>query len=893
MGANALSFLASAGAVASLARDLPAAAAAPARPRCELLLAGVAVRRKPIFIYLLWLGGVASGLWVLTMWVCLPLVVQRQHVAGFRAVRDRRRRGRHDGRLRRRQRGGQPAGQQHLTVRRPVALILLGNAIVGLGLLSMAAICAAASGDHVASLLVLAAAAFAVGGPLSDVPMATLRQTEFLPHEVAAVYRLAMVSDWGGTLVATLAGRAARGPCPGARDATLCNGHPRRGAHGLSCEERGREPRGRLPLSTKATPMTTRWILAAALAAVAGSATAATPDQVLLVINADSPASRTIGHDYRQQRGVNHVVKIHCIDSALSRDNETMPGTDYAAQVEAPIRVPEAARRHRLHRADQGRADPHRRRQDRRGVRLRRTAGIGRRRARRARLRQAPAQARSHSTTPACCVGSAWLNRYWNADEPFSHAKFGGYVVTRLDAFTVQQARELTHKAIAAEQQLGQGPILLDIEPDFGVDDPDTQPAPIPSPTITQESPYSTWNADLQHAANDLSARGVKVLLDTGENFVGGRTNLLGYWSWGSNDDHFSHAHYESLAFLPGAIGDTAVSTSALTMLPPGSDGQSAIGDLLAHGITGVKGYIDEPLLQAISSPTIALDRYTSGFSLGESFAAASHFVGWTDLIIGDPLAQPYPALGNAGDEQRCRPGGTDSVHALPREQPDAALGIEDVGARGVVDRVAVVGLARHLGVEHLELLRDGLGLRLVAAQREEARVEVRHVALEQRRGVARRVDGDEDDLQLARVGAERLGDAGEPGHRGRAGIGALRVAEEDGGDLALEVGQRAHLAVEVGQREIPRVLGTGQVDRAELVDRLGLRPAAAARQGERDDGGEREDAAAGDRHGLKSRSSGHARSGRPAAPRTAATGTGSRSGRSCARARRCSGARA
>jgi uncharacterized protein (TIGR03790 family) len=147
----------------------------------------------------------------------------------------------------------------------------------------------------------------------------------------------------------------------------------------------------------------------------------------------------------------------------------------------------------------------------------------------------------------------------------------------------------------------------------------------------------------MQHAANDLSARGVKVLLDTAENFVGGKTNLLGYFSWGSNDDHFSHAHYESLAFLPGAIGDTAVSTSALTMLPPGSDGQSAIGDLLAHGITGVKGYIDEPLLQAIASPTIALDRYTRGFTLGESFAAASHFVGWTDLIIGDPLAQPYP----------------------------------------------------------------------------------------------------------------------------------------------------------------------------------------------------------------------------------------------------------
>jgi hypothetical protein len=35
--------------------------------------------------------------------------------------------------------------------------------------------------------------------------------------------------------------------------------------------------------------------------------------------------------------------------------------------------------------------------------------------------------------------------------------------------------------------------------------------------------------------------------------------------------------------------------------------------------------------------------RYTRGYTLGESFAAGSHFVGWTDLVIGNPLAHPYP----------------------------------------------------------------------------------------------------------------------------------------------------------------------------------------------------------------------------------------------------------
>ena len=51
---------------------------------------------------------------------------------------------------------------------------------------------------------------------------------------------------------------------------------------------------------------------------------------------------------------------------------------------------------------------------------------------------------------------------------------------------------------------------------------------------------------------------------------------------------------------------------------------------------------MDEPLLQAIASPTIALDRYTAGYTMAEGFYAASHFVGWQDIVIGDPLCSAY-----------------------------------------------------------------------------------------------------------------------------------------------------------------------------------------------------------------------------------------------------------
>ena len=141
-----------------------------------------------------------------------------------------------------------------------------------------------------------------------------------------------------------------------------------------------------------------------------------------------------------------------------------------------------------------------------------------------------------------------------------------------------------------------------------------------------------------------LLSRNIAVAINQSETFVAGRGRLAGYFPWGSNVDQLSQDAYNSLGFVPGAIGDTAVSTSAQTMLPPGSDGQSTIGDLIAQGITGVNGYVAEPLLQATASPTIALERYTRGFTLGESFYAASHFVGWTDLIISDLLAHPYPS---------------------------------------------------------------------------------------------------------------------------------------------------------------------------------------------------------------------------------------------------------
>jgi uncharacterized protein (TIGR03790 family) len=383
-----------------------------------------------------------------------------------------------------------------------------------------------------------------------------------------------------------------------------------------------------------------------------------TPDQVLLVINTLSPVSQAIGADYAVKRHISHLLAIQCPDSALNPQNETIPLAGYIRTIENPVRNYLTSHTNidfivltkgipiRINGAAMGSCDEN---------------------------SQAPENVRGqpsvdsslaaldYTNFPAAlkiyiagsgAVGCAYSNRYWNATEPFSHARYGGYLVTRLDGYTEADAKSLVTRALAAEQNIGQlltqGKVLLDVEPVFGLGDKTTQPGPIAGTNILAESAYSEFNADMRHANDILTNRGIMVELDLTTNFIGSRSNLLGYFSFGSNDerswesnDFYSTNAYLSLYFAPGALSDTAVSTSARTFLPT-AGGQSLMVDLIAHGLTGAKGYVDEPLLQAIASPTIVFERYTSGFTLAESFYAASHFVAWEDVVIGDPLCSPY-----------------------------------------------------------------------------------------------------------------------------------------------------------------------------------------------------------------------------------------------------------
>ncbi len=372
---------------------------------------------------------------------------------------------------------------------------------------------------------------------------------------------------------------------------------------------------------------------------------------MLLVSNMNSPISRDIADYYARTLHIKNRLSIQCPDSAVSSRDETIGFADYKQLIEGPIHSYLATHPKinfivltkgtpiRVSGAPMGSCDENSKEPEA-------TRGHPSVDSYLAAMDYATLpDVRKMAITGSGAKGAAYINRYWNAAEPFSHTKFGGYIVTRLDGLTEADALALVSRAITAEATpldlLKHEKVLLDVQPKFGLGDKGTQPGPIIGTVITRESDWSEFNADMRHAHDLLQQREISDELDLVEAFVGQRSNLLGYFSWGSNDANFSHDAYESLTFAPGSLSDTAVSTSARTFLPT-EGGQSLLTDLIAHGLTCGKGYVDEPELQAIASPTIALDRYTSGYTMAESLFAASHFVGWEDIIVGDPLCCPF-----------------------------------------------------------------------------------------------------------------------------------------------------------------------------------------------------------------------------------------------------------
>jgi len=119
--------------------------------------------------------------------------------------------------------------------------------------------------------------------------------------------------------------------------------------------------------------------------------------------------------------------------------------------------------------------------------------------------------------------------------------------------------------------------------------------------------------------------------------------------------------------WIPGSLAETAVSTGGRTFTYGNGYGQSLVADLIRDGVTGVKGYVYEPFLNAIAHSDILFDAYTRGYTLGESYMMASQWgLSWMDTIIGEPKLAPY----NMSYVQDLAVFPDDITFSNPRPQP-------------------------------------------------------------------------------------------------------------------------------------------------------------------------------------------------------------------------------
>ncbi len=327
-------------------------------------------------------------------------------------------------------------------------------------------------------------------------------------------------------------------------------------------------------------------------------------ERVLVVINANSAASDSVGRYYAMRRGIDatHVVRLD-----LPVDDE-IGNIAFQTDIVSPVRAAIEALPVRIDFIVLTTGVP---------IRVARKNGYS---------VDALLAGMNLLISPMVGLDSAWLsnyrNPYFNADAPFTSDRYGIYLVTRLACGRVADCLALVDRAINA--RASRGPFFFDAMPRRKGDDG-----------------YAFMNRLLFQAAFRLQANGADVQFDSTSAFVAPSGAVMGYVSWGSNDGRFDSAAYHAVRFLPGALAETFVSTSARTF-GPSVGGQSRIVDLIAQGVTGVKGYVSEPYTLALVNPNILFDRYLRGATLAEAFYAASRMVLWKDIVIGDPLCAPY-----------------------------------------------------------------------------------------------------------------------------------------------------------------------------------------------------------------------------------------------------------
>ncbi|MHB0936992.1 MAG: TIGR03790 family protein [Armatimonadota bacterium] len=342
-----------------------------------------------------------------------------------------------------------------------------------------------------------------------------------------------------------------------------------------------------------------RYILVIALLAFMACAAFAGggPQNVLIVVNTRSGESLEIGSLYRRARDIPYRQLL-----ALSTSTApVVPYQTYLNDIEKPIRQ---------YLADEGLAEEITCIVLTRGLPMQVDAQNGRTVA---------------SLLAALDLGKGanrTANPYLDKTVAFSHrdeAQRGMFLVTVLNGYHVEDIKRLIAQGKQADGQAPDGRFIFQAVPQL--------------PRASNAAAVDLL------ILRGLKAEAVNALPDE-------RNGVMGYFSAGI----YSGITRDVLAattFRPGAVVDFAQSYGAA--VKNFDDGETPVllpvSAFVRAGATGVHGVIGEPGLASfpmIASLKTLLDRYTSGFSLAESYYAALPSLNWQNIVLGDPLCTPY-----------------------------------------------------------------------------------------------------------------------------------------------------------------------------------------------------------------------------------------------------------
>lgn len=208
----------------------------------------------------------------------------------------------------------------------------------------------------------------------------------------------------------------------------------------------------------------------------------------------------------------------------------------------------------------------------------------------------------------------------------FSHRLHDVYLVTRLAAYTVDEARALVERAKDARAG---GRFVFDC----------------------RNSRIDAGQAWMRDARDRLAARGHATVFDTRADVVlYEQQDVIGYCGWGSNDPARKR-RFLGFDWLPGALAIEYVSTSARTFVPPapgwspsGRTGQTLAADLVRDGVTVANGHVYEPRLEAAARPHVVFPAYAAGLTAAEAMYLGTPYLSWMNVVLGDPLCAPFAA---------------------------------------------------------------------------------------------------------------------------------------------------------------------------------------------------------------------------------------------------------